>query len=127
MPEKSPSLPQVFKASWFAKAARKAGISDTALCELAKQISSGQVDDLGGGVYKARANKNLHRVILLAKVGRYWVFQYLFAKSDRANIALDELVQFRELAKAYAKLTDVQLQKLIDEKEFVEICHGNQS
>ena len=125
MPEKLSSLPRVFKASWFAKAARKAGISDAALCELAKQISSGQVDDLGGGVYKVRVNKNLHRVILLAKVSRVWVFQYLFAKSDRANIAVDELVQFRELAKAYAKLTDVQLQTLIDEKEFVEICHGN--
>lgn len=55
------------------------------------------------------------------------MFQYFFAKSERANIALDELLQFRELAKAYARLTDTQLQKLIDEKEFVEICHGNQS
>lgn len=109
------------------KAARKAGISDTALCEVANEAARGQVDDLGGGVYKARVNKNLHRVILLAKVGRYWVFQYLFAKSDRANIALDELVQFRELAKAYAKLTDAQIQALIDEKEFVEICHGDKS
>ena len=85
----------------------------------------GQADDLGGGVFKKRMNKNMHRAIILAKAGRWWILEYMFAKKDRANIEDDELTQFPELAKAYAKLSDKQIQQLIDSNQFVEICHGN--
>jgi hypothetical protein len=54
----------------------------------------GQADDLGGGVFKKRLNKNLHRIIILAKGGRFWIYAYLFAKKDRANIEDDELDDF---------------------------------
>ena len=52
----------------------------------------GQVDDLGGGVFKKRINNNMHRAIILAKAGRFWKFEYLFAKNDRENIKAAELV-----------------------------------
>lgn len=61
---------------------------------------AGQADDLGGGVFKKRLNKNMHRSIVLAKGGRYWIFEYLFAKKDRANVQGDELEDFRTLAKS---------------------------
>lgn len=47
-----------FKTAWFAKAARKAHITDEELCSAISQIVRGQVDDLGGGVYKKRLGKN---------------------------------------------------------------------
>ena len=50
----------------------------------------GQCDDLGGGVFKKRLNKNMHRSIILAKGRRYWIYEYLFAKKDRANIEDDD-------------------------------------
>lgn len=43
----------------------------------------------------------MHRSIILAKGGRYWIFEYLFAKKDRANIEDDKLKDFRTLAKSY--------------------------
>ena len=84
-----------------------------------------QVDDLGGGVFKKRLNDNLHRSIILAKGGKYWVFEYLFAKKDRSNIENDELLAFRLLANSYAGLTQLQVNQLLLNGDFVEICHDN--
>lgn len=117
---------RVFKAAWFSKAARRAHIADAELCEAIGEVIRGQADDLGGGVWKKRLNRNMHRSIILAKGGRYWIYQYLFAKQDRANIDDDELEDFRTLAKAYAKLSEAQLAKLVDDKELLEICRGEQ-
>ena len=78
-----------FAKAWFAKAARKARISDAALCRAIMQVTQGQGDDLGGGAFKKRLNDNMHRSIVLAKSGEFWVFVYLFAKKDRANIEDD--------------------------------------
>ena len=85
----------------------------------------GKVDDLGGGVFKKRLNDNMHRSIILAKGGHYWVYEYLFAKKDRENIADDELAGFRALAKAYAGLTERQIEKLLQDKDLMEICHDD--
>lgn len=63
---------------------------------------AGHADDLGGGVFKKRLNDNMHRSIVLAKGGRIWVYEYLFAKKDRDNIEDGELAAFRLLAKGYA-------------------------
>ena len=60
-------LPQAFKTAWFSKAARKAGIGDSALIAAIRDVMQGQADDLGGGVFKKRLNKNMHRSIVLAK------------------------------------------------------------
>ena len=81
-----------FKTRWFSKAARKALIKDGELCKAIAEVMEGQADDLGGGVFKKRLNKNMHRSIILARGRRYWVYAYLFAKKDRENIEDDELV-----------------------------------
>src|SRR5688572_24920166 len=114
---------QTFKTSWFATAARKAHISDEELCSAIRQVMLGQADDLGGGVFKKRLRKNQYRSIILAKGGRHWVYTYLFAKQDRANIEDDELKAFRALAALYARKTDASIAREIQFKELVEICH----
>jgi hypothetical protein len=114
------------KTAWFAKAARKARISDRSLAKAIKEIALGQADDLGGGVFKKRLNNNLHRSIVLAKAGEFWVFAYLFAKKDRANIDEDELVAFRKLAELYRRKTETDLLKEIDTGALLEIVHGNE-
>jgi hypothetical protein len=90
-------------------------------------IAHGQVDDLGGGVYKKRLRKNQYRSIILAKAGTFWVYEYLFAKQDRANIDDDELAAFRKLAKAYSGLTAHQVNRLVQDQDWMEICNGNQA
>src|ERR1700730_10855960 len=114
---------RVFKTEWFSKEARKAKITNSELCSAICQVMQGQADDLGGGVYKKRLNNNMHRSIVLAKAGRYWIYAYLYAKKDRENIAPDELVGFRKLAKAYARATASEIVRLLKDKDLLEICH----
>ena len=114
---------RAFKTAWFAKAARKALIKDEELCEAIAEVKLGQADDLGRGVFKKRLDKNRHRSIIVAKGRRYWVYAYLFAKKDRANIDEDELRAFRKLADLYSGKTDVEIEKELNSKELVEICN----
>ena len=118
--------PRTFKTAWFSKAARKALIADQELCDAIEQVRIGQCDDLGGGVFKKRLDKNRHRSIILAKGERYWVYEYLFAKKDRENIEDDELAAFRRLAKGYGGLRDEQVSQLLAEGDWLEICHDRQ-
>jgi len=113
---------RTFNTAWFAKAARKALIGNEELCEAIAEVRKGQADDLGGGVFKKRLDKNRHRSIIVAKGRRYWVYAYLFAKKDRANIEGDELEAFRKLADLHAAKTDVEIGKELETKELVEIC-----
>ena|ERR1700728_1075067 len=118
---------RAFKTSWFAKAARKAHITDEELCVAISQVAMGQADDLGGGVYKKRLRKNQYRSIILARIGTFWVYEYLFAKQDRANIDDDELVEFRKLVKAYGTITPKQINLLLQDQAWMEICNGDQA
>ena len=113
---------RAFKTAWFAKAARKALIKDEELCEAISEVMNGQADDLGGGVFKKRLDKNRHRSIVLAKGRRYWVFAYLFAKKDRDNIDDNELRAFRKLADLYSTKTDHEIEKELKANELMEIC-----
>ena len=124
MPQATPPVARAFKTAQFSKAAKKAAIADEELCEAIQEVMRGQAEDLGGGVFKKRLNKNLHRAIILAKGGKHWIYEYLFAKKDRDNIKDGELTAFRELAKSYAKLAAHQLAQLLLDKHLVEICHA---
>ena len=118
-------MPRTFKTRWFAKRASKAGIGDTDLCRAMAEVRKGQAEDLGGGVFKKRLNRNDHRGIILAKGGEYWIYQFIFPKQDKSDLERDELEDFRKLAKAYAALKVGQLKQLLEDKELVEICHEN--
>jgi hypothetical protein len=118
---------RVFKTAWFSKAARKALIDDEELCKAIRQVMLGQADDLGGGVFKRRLGKNLFRSIIVAKGGRYWVYAYLFAKKDRANIGHDDLANLRGYAALFARKTDADIAKELNLEELVEICNGTET
>jgi len=61
---------RTFKAKVFARDARRARISDDELCRVIAKAQAGRfAADLGGGVIKARLNKNEHRSIILMKGG----------------------------------------------------------
>jgi hypothetical protein len=113
---------RTFKSAWFAKAAIKARITDRELCVAIGQANLGQADDLGGGVFKKRLNKNDHRAIILSKIHGLWIYEYLFAKKDRDNIDEAELKAFRLLVKSYATLSVLQIEQLLKSKDWIEIC-----
>ena len=118
---------RVFKTAWFSKAARKAHIPDEELCTANRQVMLGQADDLGGGVSKKRLRENQYRSIIVTRAGDFWIYEYLFAKQDRANIDSDELAAFRKLVRAYAELTSQQVNQLIRENDWMKICDGSQT
>ena len=120
----NPAPPRAFKSALFAKAAKKVRISDAMLCKAIAQAMAGQADDLGGGVFKKRLSNNQYRAVILARGGNFWVYEYLFAKQDRANIDDGELKAFRELAKRYAMLSPQQVAALMKGKDWIEICMG---
>jgi len=114
---------RIFKSAWFTKAARKARIDDANLYQAVQQAMLGQAVDMGGGVFKKRLNQNRHRGIVLAKSGNRWVLEYLYAKQDKANIAVNELLAFRKLAALYATLTNEQVQALLNNGDWMEISN----
>ena len=120
MPESPP--PRAFKSAWFARAAKKVRISDAQLCKAIAQVMAGQADDLGGGVFKKQLSNNQYRSIILARGGDYWVYQYMFAKQDRANIDEAELKAFRLLARDYAAMSKRQADAQIADGHWIEIC-----
>lgn len=122
MSTKLPS--RVFKTAWFTRAAKKAHIGDDELYRALQQVMLGQADDLGGGVFKKRLNDNMHRSIIVAKGGRCWVYAFLFAKQDRANISPDELMAFRKLAAAYAQMSASEMNTGLRNGDLLEICDG---
>ena len=83
---------------------------------------AGQADDLGGGVFKKRLADNRYRSIILARGGDFWVYTYLFAKQDRANIDTDELKVFRNIAKQYGAMSDDEAERLVTDGDWIEIC-----
>jgi hypothetical protein len=116
--------PRAFKSAWFSRAARKARIGDAALCKAIAQVMAGQADDLGGGVFKKRLSNNQYRSIILARGGDYWVYAFLFAKQDTANIADDDLARLRALAKQYGAMTQAQADAQVAAGHWIEICRS---
>ncbi|MCJ2052740.1 type II toxin-antitoxin system RelE/ParE family toxin [Methylobacterium sp. J-070] len=121
------SRARTFKTAWFARAARKAHVTDQDLCAAILEVAQGQADDLGGGVFKKRLNRNMHRSVILAKIGPYWLYQYLFAKKDRPNIDVQELTAFRLLAKNLATATDADLARLVAAGYITDICDDREA
>lgn len=115
--------PRLFKTNHFAMQAAKAWIGDDELREAFCEMLRGQAVNFGGGVWKKRLNANRHRSIVLAKGDRYWVYQLLYAKKDQSDITARHLADLRELAKTYRGLTEIEIQRLLDLKEFMEIPH----
>ncbi|MDY0310121.1 MAG: type II toxin-antitoxin system RelE/ParE family toxin [Castellaniella sp.] len=120
--------PRFFKTRLFAKRAAKARISDQELFQAGTDLTQGKGANLGGGVWKKRLNKNLHRSIVVEKVAAWWFFIYLYAKRDRENIDQAEEAAFKRLAAQYAVMQDAQLDELLMLHELLEIfSHDDQA
>jgi hypothetical protein len=84
---------RIFSTRWFARYARKEGISDDSLREAIERAGRGLVDaNLGGHLIKqrvarqGRGRSGGYRVLIAFRAGRRSVFLYGFAKNERGNI-----------------------------------------
>jgi hypothetical protein len=119
---------RVFKNTWFARFARKEGISDEELREIVNQLEAGQPDaDLGGDVYKMRiarpgeGKSGGYRVIVFFRSEDKTFCHYAYPKSYRGNISEKELRSFKQLAKRYLAMTDERLTRAVKVRELIEI------
>ena len=119
---------RVFKNTWFARFARKEGISDEELRDVVKQLEVGQPDaDLGGDVYKMRIARpgegkaGGYRAIVFFRSEDKTFFVYGFAKSDRDNIGQKELRIFKDDAKDDFSLTDEQIRDRLRKGTLIEV------
>src|SRR5271163_3794907 len=102
---KAPEHMRVFKNKSFVRFARKARITDAALCAAIADASRGLIDaDLGGGVVKQRiarkggGKSGGFRTIILFRLRERAFFVHGFAKNEKDNIRDDELAAFKMLA-----------------------------
>jgi hypothetical protein len=119
---------RIFKDRRFDRFVSDEGISDKQLKDAVGEIEAGLVEaDLGGHVFKkrlARAGEGKsggYRAIVFFKSGERTFFHYGFPKSRRDNITKLELKSSKKTAKELFKLSDKQLDALVEAGYYIEI------
>lgn len=117
-----------YKTKWFARWARKQGLTTTSLCTAISEMMAGIYDaDLGGGLVKKRIARTGQgksggfRTLIATNKENRWFFLYGFPKNERSNIDRDEEEALKKLAEHLLSLTDEALGKAQLEKELMEI------
>lgn len=119
---------RIFKTKGFARFGRRARIADRLLQEAIERAERGIVDaDLVGGVIKQRlarqgqGRSGGYRVLIAYQRRRRAVFLYGFAKSERDNIAGDELATLRDIATAWLGMDASRLERALAEGRAEEV------
>jgi hypothetical protein len=118
----------IYKTKSFARFARRQRIADHALHEAVNRATRGLVDaDLGGGVIKQRVARSGQgrsggfRVLIAYRRDVRAVFLYGFAKSERDNVADDELETARDIAKGWLGASSEQIERALDDDLIDEV------
>lgn len=119
---------RIFKYKKFSSFAKKQHLDDATLCKVVKELEDGLIHaDLGGGVFKQRvARKGQgksggYRVIVLYKTGKLALFVHGFSKSEEDNISPAQEDKFKDMSRVYLGLSEKLLNKLVANKEFMEV------
>ena len=118
----------IYKTRWFARWARKEGLSDKALQLAVEEMAQGLLEaDLGGYLLKKRiarpgeGKRGGYRTLVATNRASRWIFVYGFAKNVRSNIDSDEEVALKKLAATLLKLTPAALIKAQTAGEILEV------
>ena len=61
---------------------------------------------------------------MVNKVGKFWIFVFLFAKNDMANINVSQLKKLKKLAGDYQMAKPADLDVSVANKDLMEIFNG---
>jgi hypothetical protein len=118
----------IYKTRWFARWARKEGLSDKALRLAVEEMAQGLFEaDLGGDLLKKRiarpgeGKRGGYRTLVATNRASRWIFVYGFAKNVRSNIDSDEELALKKLAATLLKLTPAALIKAQTAGEILEV------
>ena len=119
---------RIFKTRWFARFARKAGISDTMLTDAIREVEKGLVDGrIGQGLIKKRlartgeGKRGGYRTIIVYRAGSRSVFVYGFPKSAKADLSPIERDVYQKLAHLYLGFSDGDMARALKEGEGEEV------
>lgn len=119
---------KIYKGAWFAKFARKERISDTALCDAIDRADHGLIDaDLGSGLIKQRVARDGEgksggfRTLIYFRKGERAIFAFGFAKSERANIDVEELNALKRMARMMVALTADEIELEVEAGRLMEV------
>ncbi len=123
---------RVFQTKGFTKFARGEDLSDAKLCGAIREVEQGQIDaDYGGGVLKQRVARQGEgksggfRVIVCFRQSHRAFFVHGFAKSEKANLDVEEVKIYKKLAKYLFALSEQELEDGLKKKDFLELeCDG---
>ncbi len=120
----------IYKTRHFSRWARKAALSDEALCRAVSEIRQGLVDaDLGNGIIKKRialpghGKRGSTRTLLATNRNDRWIFIYGFEKNERANVSQNELEALKLLANDLLAVTDSQISEAVKKGFILEVAH----
>jgi hypothetical protein len=119
---------RIFKTKWFARFVRHERITDESLREAIERAEQGLIDsDLGGGLIKQRVARqgqgrsSGYRMIVVYRTRTRAIFLYGFAKKERENIELAELLSFRAVAAGLLAADSASIAEAIEEGVLQEI------
>jgi hypothetical protein len=125
---------RVYRNAWFAKFARKEKIDDDALCEAILRAEKGLIDaDLGSGLLKQRVAREGagksggYRTLIFFRSGERAIFAFGFSMSDKANLNVEELTEFRKAAKEYLAFSQHQIDRLVQIERLTEVSDGDEN
>jgi len=113
----------------FRRFQRKEGIEDDALRETVRRAARGLVDaDFGGGLIKQRvARRGKGRSSgFRTIVGARAVFLYGFAKSQKEDIANDELAALRQIGGTLLAAEQEELERMIADDRLTELTYDEE-
>ena len=125
---------RIYKTKWLVRFARRERIADGSLKEAIERAERGLVDaDLGGGIIKQRlarpgqGRSGGYRMLIAYRAGERAVFLYGFAKGERENIGLDELLTLREIGAAWLVADAGRIAQAVEEKALQEVNDGDEA
>src|SRR5664280_2702117 len=124
---------RVFKTKWFARFARKEGISNNKLVDAVREAENGVNDgELGGGLIKKRiaregeGKRGGYRTIIVYRTQIQSVFVYGFPKSAKANLSAMELDAYKKLAQLYLSYNEADMAKALSAGELEEVDYNEE-
>jgi hypothetical protein len=121
----------ILKTPAFERWQKKAALADNALRKAVQEMQQGLIDaDLGGGLVKKRVarlgegKRGGYRTLLATNQEDKWFFLYGFAKNERDNIAQQELLALKSLAKHLLALPLKAIRVALHEGALKEILNG---
>ncbi|MBF0510855.1 MAG: type II toxin-antitoxin system RelE/ParE family toxin [Candidatus Omnitrophica bacterium] len=116
------------KNKYFARWARKHGITDNVLLDAVSEFESGLFEaDLGNHLFKkrialaGRGKSAGTRTILFYQKGKKLIFCYGFEKSHQSNLSSSEINFLHKLSDGYQDSTDGIIAQGIQQKKFFKI------